>query len=146
MLAPGAAVHRPAKRWPAEHYALLARSLADRDITPVIIGAPNEADLGAIIRHICPRAIDLTGQTSLGELYAIAQGANVVIGNDTGPMHLAALSRTPCVILFGPDSDPAITAPRGPDGEWLLVIKSDNLQTLPAADVAARALAVARTP
>jgi ADP-heptose:LPS heptosyltransferase len=144
MLAPGAAPSRPAKRWPAEKYAVLARHLADLHVTPVIIGAKSEADLGAIIKLICPAAVDLTGQTSLGELYDLANRAAVVVGNDTGPMHLAALSGAPCLVLFGADSDPAITAPRGPKGEWLTILRVDDLAALEADEVAGRAIAMLR--
>lgn len=144
VLAPGAAPTRPAKRWPAEKYAMLARHLVDRGVTPVIIGSKSEADLGALIKLICPAAMDLTGRTSLGELYDLAARAAVVVGNDTGPMHLAALSGAPCLVLFGPDSDPAITAPRGPNGEWLAVLNATSLAELDADEVSARAGAMLR--
>ena len=145
LLAPGAAPSRPAKRWPAEKYALLARHLHDKGVTPVIIGARSEADLAALICLICPGTLDLTGKTSLGELHDLARRAAVVVGNDTGPMHLAALTGTPCLVLFGPDSNPAITAPRGPNGEWLAILRTDNLTTLEVDEVAARAIAMLRT-
>ena len=118
------------------------RMLADAGTTPVIIGVASEADLGATIKLFCSRAIDLTGKTAIGDVFALARNAAIVIGNDTGPMHLAALSGTPCVILFGPESDPALTAPRGPKGEWLAVLRTDDLRTLPAEDVFARASAL----
>ncbi len=144
VLAPGAAPSRPAKRWPAEKYALLARHLADAGVIPVVIGAKGDADLAALIRLICPLAIDLTGQTGLGELYDLARRAALVVGNDTGPMHLAALSGAPCLVLFGADSDPAITAPRGPGGEWLAILRTDDLTLLEVNEVAARAAAMLR--
>ena len=144
LLVPGAAPSRPAKRWPAEKYAMLARHLADRGVTPVVIGGKTEADLGALITLICPTAIDLTGRTSLGELYDLAARAAVVVGNDTGPMHLAAVSGAPSLVLFGPDSDPSITAPRGPNGEWLAPINAKSLADLDADEVSARAGAMLR--
>ena len=144
LLAPGAAAHRPGKRWPPEQYALLGRMLADQGVVPVVIGVAAEADIGATITLFCPSAIDLTGKTTVGEVFALARGAAVVVGNDTGPMHLAALSGTPCVVLFGPESDPALTAPRGPKGEWLAVLRVDDLRALAAEDVFARASAVMR--
>ena len=139
VLAPGAAPGRPAKRWPAEKYAMLARHLADRGVTPVVIGAKTDGDLGMLIKLICPKAIDLTGRTGLGELFDLAARALVVVGNDTGPMHLAALSGTACLVLFGPDSDPSITAPRGPNGEWLAILNTTALAALDADEVSARA-------
>jgi hypothetical protein len=45
-------------------------------------------------------------------------------------------------VLFGADSDPAITAPRGKNGEWPAIIRADNLATLEVNDVAARAHAI----
>jgi ADP-heptose:LPS heptosyltransferase len=144
MLVPGAAAHRPGKRWPAERYALLARMLWDKGVTPVVVGAKGEADIGEMIAMICPAAVDLTGRTALGELYAIAARAALVVGNDTGPMHLAALSGAPCLVLFGPESDPALTAPRGPDGERLAVLRTPDLAELPVDEVFARAAALLR--
>ncbi len=144
LLAPGAAAHRPGKRWPPEQYGLLGRMLVDRGVTPVVIGVKAEADLAEIVRLFCPDAVDLTGRTSLGEVFALARGARVAVGNDTGPMHLAALSGTPCVVLFGPESDPALTAPRGPKGEWLTIVRVDDLNQLQADDVFGRVEAVMR--
>ena len=145
LLAPGAAAHRPGKRWPAENYGLLARMLHERGVTPVVIGGRGEEDIGAMIRLFCPDAIDIIGETALGEIFDIARRAAVSIGNDTGPMHLAAMSGGPCIALFGPESDPALTAPRGPAGEWLAVIKVDDLATLTTDEVFARAQAVMRS-
>ena len=132
LLVPGAAPSRPRKRWPAEHYAMLARHLHDDGITPAIIGTKAEADIAALITTLCPTARDLTGRTSLGELHHLAAQAAIIIGNDTGPMHLAALAGTPMLTLFGPDSDPALTAPRGPRGEWPDVVQTDDLAGLSA--------------
>lgn len=144
LLAPGAASHRPDKRWPPELFGLLARMLWEKGVTPVVIGVPAEAGLGQLIRIICPATVDLTGRTSLGEVFSIARGAAVAVGNDTGPMHLAALSGGPCVVLFGPASDPALTAPRGAGGEWLAVLKVPDLGALGAEEVFARAAGIMR--
>jgi ADP-heptose:LPS heptosyltransferase len=144
LFAPGAAAHRPGKRWPPEQYGLLGRMLTDTGVTPVVIGVKAEADIAALIALVCPGAVDLTGRTAMGEVFALARGAAVAVGNDTGPMHLAALSGTPCVVLFGPESDPALTAPRGPKGEWLTVVRVDDLGQLPAEDVFGRVEAVMR--
>lgn len=144
LFAPGAAAHRPGKRWPPEQYGLLGRMLMDQGVTPVVIGVKAEADLAAIIALFCPGVLDLTGQTAMAEVFDLARRAAVVVGNDTGPMHLAALSGTPCVVLFGPESDPALTAPRGPKGEWLAIMRVDDLNQLQAQDVFGRVDAVMR--
>ncbi len=135
LLVPGAAPSRPAKRWPVAHFAALACALVARGLTPVVIGASSEADLAAAIRTLCPEAVDLTGRTGLAQLFAIASRATLAIGNDTGPMHIAASVGCPCIVLFSADSAPAMTAPRGPHGEWPVVLRADVLADLAVARV-----------
>ncbi len=137
VLVPGAAPHRPEKRWPAEHFGALANILAGRGLLPVIVGTPGEAPLAATIRQTCPAALDLTGRTDLFALSSLFAGAALAVGNDTGPMHVATAQGCPSVVLFGPASDPALTAPRFPDGGWPVVLRAGDLAALPVARVAA---------
>lgn len=133
LLVPGAAPHRPEKRWPETAYGTLARVLAARGVAPVVVGTRTEAPLAAAIRAAEPTAIDLTGRTRIEDLAALAARAAVAVGNDTGPMHLAATMGAPCLVLFGGASDPALTAPRGD----VRVLRVDDLRTLPPDRVAA---------
>lgn len=137
LMVPGAAVHRPEKRWPAKRFAELAAVLAGRGLRPVIVGTREEAAAAEKIQATCPAAIDLTGRTDLPAVAALAARAAVAVGNDTGPMHLAAAMGCPCVVLFGPASDPTLTAPRGPDGAWPTVLRAEDLAQLPVERVAA---------
>ncbi len=137
LLVPGAAPHRPAKRWPIAHFAALARQLAGRGVRPVVVGAAADAPLAAAILLRCPDAIDLTGRTSLPELGGVAARAAVAVGNDTGPMHLAAAMGCRSIVLFSRDSDPALTAPRGPDPAAVRVLRADDLADMPVETVAA---------
>ncbi len=137
LLVPGASPHRPGKRWPASRYGELAQALAARGLVPVAVGGKDEAAAGAAIAAACPQAIDLTGQTALLDIFAIAARAALVVGNDTGPTHIAAAAGCPAVVLFSHDSDPALTAPRGPGGEWPTVIRVPVLADLPVERVAA---------
>ena len=137
MLVPGASPHRPDKRWPTREFSELARTLVHAGTTPVVVGGASESAIGAEITADCPGCVDLTGQTSLGDVAAIAAGAKVAIGNDTGPMHLAAAVGCRCVVLFSSASDPALTAPRMPDGGWPTVLRVPDLSRLPAERVAA---------
>jgi ADP-heptose:LPS heptosyltransferase len=134
LLAPGGAAHRPAKRWPAAHYGALAGRLAAGGIQPVILGTAEEAGLAAAIRGICDRAIDLTGRTGLADIAALARSAAGAVGNDTGPMHMIAAAGCPAVVLFSAASDPALTAPRGPE---TTILRRDSLADLPFDEVAA---------
>ena len=133
LLVPGAAPHRPEKRWPTERYADLALTLRGRGVTPVVLGSAAEAPLAAAI----PAAIDLIGRTTLADIATLARGAAFAIGNDTGPMHLIAAVGCPCVVLFSDASDPALTAPRGPGGTWPTVLRVSDLADLPVGRVAA---------
>lgn len=137
LLVPGAAPHRPAKRWPAECYGTLAAALAGRGLMPVIAGSAAEAPLAAAIRARCPTALDLTGRTGLAALASLAGHAALAVGNDTGPMHLAAAMGAPCLVLFSGHSDPALTAPRGLSGNEVRVLRVPDLQGLAAERVLA---------
>ncbi len=137
LLVPGAAPHRPGKRWPAASYGRLARLLMERGLVPVLAGGAGERGLAEEIVAACPQALDLTGRTELADLFAIAARAELAVGNDTGPMHIAASTGCRCVVLFSGESDPALTAPRGPDGGWPVVIRVPVLAELSVERVAA---------
>ena len=137
VLIPGAAPHRPRKRWPAERFGALATVLADRGETPVILGTSVDAAHAATIRSVCPQAIDLTGRTTLLQLAETIAGATLAIGNDTGPTHLAAALGIPTIVLFSADSNPALTRPRGPTDRSVTVLAVPDLADLPVSRVAA---------
>lgn len=122
LIAPGGAAHRPDKRWP--HYADLARSLIEQDLTPVLLGTEAERDVTAAIHTACPGAIDLTGETNLMEIAGLARRAAGAVGNDTGPMHLIAATGCPSLVLYSSASDPALCAQRGPD---VRILRKPNL-------------------
>ena len=146
LLVPGAAPHRPDKRWPAEKYGALAAILAERGIRPVVIGSAAEAPLAATIRAACPDALDLTGQTDIADIFGLASRAALAVGNDTGPMHFAALAGCPSVVLFSRASDPALTAPRGLHGEWPRLLRVPDLTMLSVDDVIDAVQNLAATP
>lgn len=129
VLVPGAAPHRPAKRWPAEGYGVLAAHLAGLGMTPVILGTAAETPLAATILGICPGAVDLTGRTAIADIAPLAARAALAVGNDTGPMHLIAAMGTPALALFSADSDPALCAPRGPR-DTVRVLRVADLRAL----------------
>ncbi len=134
VLVPGAAPHRPAKRWPEEKFAALAPQLR---MPVVVLGSADDAELARPIRKVAPNAIDLTGKTSLTQLAAVIRRASLAVGNDTGPMHMAAAFGIPSVVLFSGESDPALTAPRYADGGWPKILRAPHLSGLPVAQVVA---------
>jgi ADP-heptose:LPS heptosyltransferase len=139
LLVPGGAAHRPEKRWPATRYAALARALAARGVTPVLIGGAAEADVLRAIRETAPEARDLSGKTSLAEIASLARGAVAAVGNDTGPMHIVAAAGCPSVVLFSRESDPALCAPRaGAGGPAPVILRRPSLDALPMEEVLAQ--------
>ncbi len=132
LLCPGGTPHRPEKRWPASAFVELAESLAEQGATPVLLGAGAEKPILAEIARACRAALNLCGRTSLAHIAALARGAAMAVGNDTGPMHLIAAAGCPMVVLFSAASDPSLTAPRGPH---VKVLGRRNLAALPPEEV-----------
>ncbi|TDC71129.1 glycosyltransferase family 9 protein [Actinomadura sp. GC306] len=99
---PGAAY--PARRWPAERFAAVARALRGRGERVVVTGGPGEAGLARRVVELAGLggAADLSGRTGLAELAALVAAARLVVCGDTGVAHLATAYRTPSVLLFGP--------------------------------------------
>ena len=103
------------KRWPTEHFANLVGRLTVvyPESRIAIMGGREDRLMGRQIAEAAPdRCLDLTGQTSLQEMIQWIRLADVVITNDTGPMHVAVAVQTPVVALFGP-TDPRRTGPFG---------------------------------
>ena len=135
LLMPGGAGVGHVKRWPAARYAEVAQGLAAAGVTPVVIGGVAEAGLARSILDACPAAVDLTGRTSFADIAALAAGAALALGNDTGPVHVACSVGAPTVALFSAASIREQAAPRGPAGEWATVLQQADLRDLPAARV-----------
>ena len=108
VFAPGAEFG-PAKRWPAIHYAELAKSL---DLPVVLLGSGKEAALCDEIAQEAgsDRCINLAGRTSLLDAFALIASSRAVVSNDSGLMHVAAAFGVPQVALFG-SSSPEHTPP-----------------------------------
>ncbi len=130
VLVPGAAPHRPAKRWPALHFATLAQALDTWGCQPVIIGSTADRPLADIIRSRVPQALDLTGRTDLPALAGLLHRALFCIGNDTGPLHMAATMDCPTLTLFSADSDPRRCAPLSITPGQSRVLDCPDLSTL----------------
>jgi ADP-heptose:LPS heptosyltransferase len=133
LLIPGGARHRPEKRWPLERFVELARRLAAAGLVPVVIGGPDERELGQAIAAAVPQARNLAGATDFADIVVLGRGARRAIGNDTGPMHLAVAGGAPATVLYSAASDPTLTAPRGPD---VVVLRKDDLADVSVGEVA----------
>lgn len=110
ILCPGAE-YGPAKRWPVEHFATLARELVAQGWTVWTIGSNKDQAIGESIAQLSQgAAINLCGRTQLADAIDLLSGADVVITNDSGLMHVAAALDRPLVALFG-SSSPEFTPP-----------------------------------
>ena len=90
------------KRWPAAHFAeLLNRAHAHFGGSCVFLGAPEDAVLSReVISRLRGPSLDLTGKTTLPRLSAVLSLVDVMLANDTGPLHLAAALGRPCVAPY----------------------------------------------
>lgn len=123
VLVPGSSARHPEKRWP--HYPALAKALLAHGLGVVTAPGPDERDLAAGI----PGRMLMKPEGCLGwfELAGLFSRAAFVVGNDTGPTHLAAHAGAAGLALFGPHVSPAMT---GIVGERFGAIAVDNLEAL----------------
>lgn len=102
------------KQWPAERFALLANHLVRRHgARVVLVGAAADRPLAeAVAGMMSEPAVNLAGQISLGGLGALCELADLYVGNDAGPTHVASAIGCPTLAIFGP-SEPAVSGPYG---------------------------------
>ncbi len=114
---PGA-FYGPAKSWFPERFRELAERLKKRGIQIAVFGAEREKEVSRWIAE--GTGVSFAGWTSIGDLMSIFPHLDVLITNDSGPMHLANALGIPVVALFGP-TDPELTRPYNPG--YVLIYK-----------------------
>ena len=129
----GCAPQHPEKRWPLDHYAALGQRLLKQNITPVLIGGPSETELNKQLQEENKKFIDLTCETSFNDIVSLAHGAQVAVGNDTGPMHLIGASGCQTIAMYN-------TLKSNPDRHYVLgdnvtIMSAAGLQNLSVEDV-----------
>jgi heptosyltransferase-2 len=111
-LNPGSAA--PSRRWPAERYAALGQRFRKRlDARVAVLGGRGETALAEGLARAIPGAVSLAGRTDLRTLMGALRRLDLLVTNDTGPMHLAAVLGAPILELAGA-GDERVTGPRGP--------------------------------
>jgi len=112
VIHPGSGGFNPARRWSPANFARVADALSQEGAQVVLVGRPTDGT-EAVLAAMETRPIDLTGQTTLHQLAALLQRADLFIGGDAGVTHIAAASGAPMVIIFGP-TNAAAWGPVGP--------------------------------
>ena len=109
------------KLWDAKNYANVASILAEKlDAAILLFAGPNERELQSKVAEMMDVRPMLVKTDDLRHLAALISACDVYIGNDTGPMHIAAAVRTPVVALFGSTNH----IRSGPYGESHTVVQS----------------------
>ncbi len=102
------------KCWPVERFAALAgKIVSDFGLSVTATGSASEkADIEVLGNMAEAPVVNLAGLTNLKELIELLRGAKLIVSNDTGPGHIAAVLGRPCVFIFG-CSNPARVGPYG---------------------------------
>lgn len=112
-MAPGAA-YGPAKRWPAECFAEVARRLIETcSVRVVLFGSGADRAITDRIQAAAgPEVVNIAGKTGLKEAMALIARCGLFISNDSGLMHVAGALGIPTVAIFG-STNPVTTSPPG---------------------------------
>jgi heptosyltransferase I len=113
-----------AKRWPAERYGQVAKELAKDGLWSLVNYGPGEEELALAVEATSEGAARRIS-CSISELIALTRRARLLIGGDTGPMHLAAALKIPVVAIFGPTNP----IRNGPFGTRSIVLRSPSSMT-----------------
>jgi lipopolysaccharide heptosyltransferase II len=108
------------KRWPIPYWATLIDRLVREEHAQVVLsGASSDLPIiEGVTRRMQEHAINLAGKTSLTQLAALLQRADLVISGDSGPMHMAVAVDTPLIAIHGP-TNPSLGGPVSPDATIL---------------------------
>lgn len=100
------------KRWNIDKFAQLASKITGNpDTVVVVIGAKGDEERGRIVSGDNEKILDMTDKTSVDDLYRICKMSDLVITNDSGPMHVAAAAGSEIIAIFGP-TDPKQCGPK----------------------------------
>jgi len=104
------------KQWPEERFAGLAKELLDRGAHVSVIGAGAHKSASSFAAH--PRLVDLCGKTSVQDLIDLCCDASLMVSADSGPVHVAAATNLPLVVIEGGSAHAFETAPYC-DNAWV---------------------------
>ncbi len=100
LIMPGCSAGNTYKRWPVEKYVELVRKLKNEGLISVISGTKAEENEINTICEKVPGTFNFMGKSSIYDIPSLAEKAEVVVGNDTGPVHIAGFSNAKTVVLY----------------------------------------------
>ena len=141
LLVPGCSAGNEQKRWPSGRFREVSLWLGERGVKSVVLGTKSEA---AEIAEVCrdnPFAVDCLGKSEIVDIPEIARRSVLVVGNDTGPSHMARRTGVPTILLFTA-YDAARAAPRkAPNVVSLVGASIEDIPVEDVLDAARRAVA-----
>ena len=116
------------KRWPPERFALLGNHLVRKyKARVVLVGSQEDRPLTKKIRGMmAAKVTDLCGLMSMGEIGALCEVADLYIGNDSGPTHIAAATGCPTIAIYGPNN-PVYSQPYDRKGNVKIVWRDSGM-------------------
>ena len=99
MFIPGVSKSGKYKQWSSQKFAKLAKILENKSFKICVVGQDSDKEITNVIKKNCRSIIDLTGKSPPEIIYSIAKKSYLVVSNDTGPGHIAALSNTNTLFL-----------------------------------------------
>ena len=108
------------RRWPVQYYVELSQLLIAQGYGVLLLGGKTDEWVSPLFNGLAVK--DLIGQTSLSETVNLIAQVNLLVSHDSGPFHLATLTSTPLVGIFGPTPVSAV-APLG--RKYLSIFKAD---------------------
>ncbi|MDQ7007971.1 MAG: glycosyltransferase family 9 protein [Acidobacteriota bacterium] len=111
-LAPFSSRRQAWKRYPLERWSAVARGLTERGVGVIILGGPGERQEAESLAEAAGHLAAVSTDLDLRGLAALIAACPVLVGGDTGPMHMAWATGARVVALYGP-TDPALNAPFG---------------------------------
>lgn len=128
LFIPGCSPTHPYKRWPVDHFKQLALRLAEKGIHTVVMGTAAEAAEVNAIAAASPMVVSMLNKTSLLDIPDLVRRSIAVVGNDTGPSHIAAFSGRPTIAIF--DQRTASSVTTGPQSINLVSPSTIDLITV----------------
>ena len=112
----------PAKCWPSAAFAEVCDALTEHGCEIVLVGTAAEKSLAENVAGLCHRPVRvLAGETSLRGLGALTAAADLFIGNDSGPAHLAVTQGIPVIIIWSETNTPEEWGPWGENVRFTVI-------------------------